>query len=277
MTEKKAIRDAINTLLAGATNAGANVFINRLTPLNDSELPAIKAYTPDSTVRRQELGANGARASDVALVLELVDAINPSSAVDGDEDTLLDRLEAIEDQVLALIDGDPTLGDIVSDTRHEGSVWGGADTEATSPVGVLTLTFRVDADSVSALKSGRLAVVTADGVAIGRLRSFSISTSLEPLDVSNAESSWRELLAAGGALNTWTASIDMTLDDGDAGQAKLAPGASLPFVFYPRGNAAGASQYSGTAIVVNVDENVSEDGDVIRSVSIDGSGPITGA
>ncbi|WP_395077132.1 hypothetical protein, partial [Hyphococcus sp.] len=131
-----------------------------------------------------------------------------------------------------------------------------------------TLSYRVEAWNVGVqLPGGRLAVVKADTVAIGRLRSWSVEIGGEIVDATHSLDEWRRFTPSEVA--SWSATLVMTLDDSDAGQALLAAQSVHEFEIYPRGEAGGA--WVGGAIVASIDEGVTDGGDVVRTVTISGN------
>ena len=262
------IRNAAAATLADATAAGANVFPGRLSPLQASELPALKIYTPDDSSSPREAGPNGRRRRTVTLLIEVVVAKDELAG----EDEMFDRLDDLAGEAEARIDADPTLGGIAADVSLESSAFSGGDTEGSVPVGVMSLTFSVDTDSAgAALRSGRASIVNAGGVAVGRLRSWSIETAGDPGATTNALSDWEtvnERFTPG-----WSATLELTLDDADEGQAKLAVRNRMPLQFYPRG--VDAPGREGEAVVSAVEDTITEEGDVIRTVTLIGSGALS--
>ena len=261
-------RAAVATLRAAETRSGDRVHDSRADSFDDGDLPALSVYTLDDVAVGRELGAIGAQRRSLALTVEAA-IVNLE---DADIEVKTAELDDFCEEVEAAFEDDPTLGGAVANVEFE-AVTIGPSKEGSTPLLLATITFRVEAWSKGAqLASGRLAVVTADGVAVGRLRSWSISENGEPVETTSAASAWG--VFKNNFVGRWTATMDMTLDDDDEGQALLALKASRAFVFYPRGTASGQPSYAGAAIVAAVESAVSEDGDVIRTVTVTGNGSI---
>jgi hypothetical protein len=84
------IRDAVVTLLSGATSAGTNVYANRETRAWESELPALFIYTKEETADPRDLsGRQSIRTLQLVVECKVVATEN----VDDDLDTLIDEVE----------------------------------------------------------------------------------------------------------------------------------------------------------------------------------------
>ena len=98
------VRSYLETLLTGATVAGANVFDSRPEPFKPTDMPCINIFT--GPAKRHD-NTEGLRRDPRAKVMTII-IMGLEKADDGENiGTLLDALtEDIED----LIDADPTLG-----------------------------------------------------------------------------------------------------------------------------------------------------------------------
>ena len=105
--ERKAIRQAMASLLVGKTAAADRVFANRTAPLWEAELPAIIVYTRSEASRILDAAAKRYERT-VSLSVECV-----AQAVNDVDDVLDDMAEAIEQAVAA----DDTLAGTASDVE----------------------------------------------------------------------------------------------------------------------------------------------------------------
>jgi hypothetical protein len=257
---------AVAQLRAAETAARERVFDSRLTDLREADLPAGKVYTTDDAGGARELGPDGAQQRALTLIIEWVIARN-SNESDAD---FAARIDALAAEGEAAIEADPTLGGVCADAELENASVG-PSAEGAVDTYLATQSYRVTAmNKGDQLIGGRLSVVTVDGVPIERLRGWGIETAAEPADVTNSQSQWGETKANVPA--RWSATLTMTLDDDDPGQQLLGPKFGRSFVFDPRG--LGGPSYTGDAFISGVSEDVTEDGDVLRTVTITGNGKI---
>tara|TARA_S200002703_G_scaffold126860_1_gene113452 strand:+ start:576 stop:962 length:387 start_codon:yes stop_codon:yes gene_type:complete len=120
--------------------------------------------------------------------------------------------------------------------------------------------------------SGSAGVVKAGGNAIGEIRSFTVdqtSDTVEDTAMGDATRSYK------ATLKSFTASVDALFDDTDTAQTAMTIGASLTFLFQPKGSGSGAYQLSGDAIVTGISQTQSFDGLVERSFTVQGTGALT--
>lgn len=102
MHRRQRIRDAVVTKLTGLPLTGSRVYPTRARNLSATELPALRVYTPSEAAERAGDHLFGAHMSHrVAVTVEVV-----AKAADDVEDTV----DAICEQVEAVIEADPTLG-----------------------------------------------------------------------------------------------------------------------------------------------------------------------
>lgn len=106
---RKLIRQAVVTLLSGATAADARVFKAREVSFKQSELPAVAVYTPDEEVETTRSTAPRELERTLQLVVEGVTESGSPSDVDDAADDLSEEIEAA-------LDADPTLGGTATDT-----------------------------------------------------------------------------------------------------------------------------------------------------------------
>lgn len=113
MSYRKAVRDAVKAMLTGETSAGANVFTSLDRPLKPDELPAILIYTQTSK--------RGPKDNGRSFVPRIV-TVTIEGAISSKPDTALDDAEDLAEAIEAIMEGDLTLGNVVTDTQWLQSV-----------------------------------------------------------------------------------------------------------------------------------------------------------
>ena len=103
---RKNIRDAVVTLLSGATAAGTNVYANRETSLWETELPAILVYTKEETAEPRSISyKQSIRTLDLiveikALATEIVD--NQLEDIAEDVETVMIANQSLSGSALSV-------------------------------------------------------------------------------------------------------------------------------------------------------------------------------
>ena len=110
--------------------------------------------------------------------------------------------------------------------------------------------------------------------AVAEVKDFTLDITANTQDVttmgaSGDDAGWTKVQAT---LKSWTASLNVIWDDGDAGQQALVEAATVTIKLYPRGT--GNELWEGSAIVTSVSKSVSVDGLVEASISVTGNGHI---
>lgn len=124
---RRQIRDAVASKLAGLTTTGANVFITRTHPVEETKLPCLIVYT--SNERAELTTPEGAGTKAYLRMLDLtVEGIAQGTTTDDTLDAIaLEVEEALEaDTTLGGVAWDITLTDTTTDVSNEGSREGGA-------------------------------------------------------------------------------------------------------------------------------------------------------
>jgi len=120
---------------------------------------------------------------------------------------------------------------------------------------------------------GRDGVVKVGANSIAELRSFSIDETGDTVEDTVMTDAARSYIST---LTSFTGSADVYWDETDtSGQGALTVGASVTIGFYPEGETAGDTYYSGTCIVTGVSRSASFDGMVEASITFQGSGALT--
>lgn len=120
---------------------------------------------------------------------------------------------------------------------------------------------------------GKEGTVAVGANEIAEIRSFSIEETGDTVEDTSMGDSARTYKSS---LTSFTGSVDVLWDETDTnGQGALSVGSEVTLNFYPEGNTAGDTYYTGTAIVTGVTRNSSYDGLVEASISVQGSGALS--
>lgn len=119
----------------------------------------------------------------------------------------------------------------------------------------------------------------ADGgsvAAVTEVRSFSLESTADVIECS-VMGSLNRVYKAG--MQTFTGTIDVFYDAADDEQERLEAGTAIDFELYPQGDTEAGSEdknyYSGSAIVTGRTINVTLDGMVEMSITVQGTGALT--
>lgn len=127
------IREAVRAaIVAGATDAGANVFSQRATPLWDIPMPAILIYAREESSEPLNVTQRKLKRT-LQLAIEVRTEAN---------DALDDVLDAISNQVEAIVDSDDTFGGVVSQSTLVSTELD-VSPEGEMPIGGSRLTYEV--------------------------------------------------------------------------------------------------------------------------------------
>lgn len=108
---------------------------------------------------------------------------------------------------------------------------------------------------------------------VAEIRSYSIEESADTLEDTSMGDSAKTYKAS---LTSFSGSLDVFWDETDTnGQGALSIGAEVTLNFYPEGDTAGDTYYTGSAIVTGVSRTASYDGLVEASISVQGNGALT--
>lgn len=124
-----------------------------------------------------------------------------------------------------------------------------------------------------ATHKGSEGTVKVGSNAIAEIRSYSIEESADVLEDTSLGDSARTYLSS---LTSFSGSIDVLWDETDSsGQGALSVGSEVTLNFYPEGDGAGDTYYTGSAIVTGVSRSASYDGLVEASISVQGNGALS--
>jgi predicted secreted protein len=124
-----------------------------------------------------------------------------------------------------------------------------------------------------ATHAGSEGLVKVGANTVGNVRSYSIEETADTIEETTMGQSARLYRAS---LTSWSGSVDIYWDETDTtGQGALTVGSEVTLNFYPEGDDAGDTYYTGTAIVTGVTKSAAFDGMVEGSISIQGDGALT--
>ena len=120
---------------------------------------------------------------------------------------------------------------------------------------------------------GRDGVIKVGVNTVAELRSFSIEETGDTVEDTVMTDAARSFIPT---LTSFTGSADVYWDETDTtGQGALTVGAVVTIGFYPEGEIAGDTYYSGSCIVTGLSRSSSFDGMVEASITLQGSGALT--
>ena len=126
-----------------------------------------------------------------------------------------------------------------------------------------------------ATHTGKDGVVKVGANDVAEVRSFSLNETADTVEDTTMGDSARTHIVT---LTSFDGSLDVYWDETDTnGQIALGVGSSVTLALYPEGDGAGATYYSGTALVTSVGKSSSFDGMVEQSISVQGTGALTTA
>ena len=124
-----------------------------------------------------------------------------------------------------------------------------------------------------ATHKGSEGTVKVGSNAIAEIRSYNIDETADTLEDTSMGDSARTYKPS---LTSFSGSIDVFWDETDtSGQGALDIGSEVTLNFYPEGDTAGDTYYSGSAIVTGVSRSAAFDGLVEASISVQGTGALT--
>ena len=119
---------------------------------------------------------------------------------------------------------------------------------------------------------GKEGVVTAGGTAIGEITGFTLETTGDVVEDTALTDATKSFVAG---RTSFSGTLEMHYDEGDAQQETLTAGSEISFVLLPEGNTSGDQSFTGTGIVTGMSINNSMDAIVSRSVTFQGTGALT--
>ena len=108
---------------------------------------------------------------------------------------------------------------------------------------------------------------------VAEVRTYTLEQSADTIETTTMGDANRTYTSS---LKTFTISMDCYWDETDTtGQGAIDVSTEVDFELYPEGTGAGATYYSGSAIVTSVSTTASFDGNVEVSFSAQGTGALT--
>lgn len=124
------IRDAVVTALTGLTTSGSNVYANRLYPLDDASLPALRIYADQEDATPQSMHSPHIQERTLRLVVDCC-----AKATSGLDDTLDTMSKEVEIALATAL----TIGSKSVQLVYSGMEFD--DEAAEKPIGVKKLSF----------------------------------------------------------------------------------------------------------------------------------------
>jgi len=119
-----------------------------------------------------------------------------------------------------------------------------------------------------AVQKGNAGIIKVGGSnAVGEMKSYSFEHNSDTIESSAMGSTFKTYETG---LTDFTASIDAYWDEDSAAQTAMTAGAEVSLIFFPEGEASGATRYTGTALVTSISTQASHDGLVEISFSVQG-------
>lgn len=125
-----------------------------------------------------------------------------------------------------------------------------------------------------AVQKGNSGLIKIGSASLGEMRSYSIDHNSDTIESSAMGSTFKTYETG---LTDFTASIDAYWDEDDTTQNAFTAGAEVVLIFFPEGDAAGTTRYTGTAIVTGISRSASHDGLVECSFSVQGKSALVTA
>lgn len=119
---------------------------------------------------------------------------------------------------------------------------------------------------------GKEGVVTAGGTAIGEITGFTLETTADVVEDTQLSDAAKSFVSG---RTSFSGSLDMNYDEGDAQQETLTVGSEISFVLLPEGNSAGDQSFTGTGIVTGMSITNGMDAIVSRNVTFQGTGSLS--
>jgi len=124
-----------------------------------------------------------------------------------------------------------------------------------------------------AVHTGSEGTVKVGSSVIAELKSYTIEESGDTIETTALGDTSRTYVAG---LKTFTGTIECYWDETDSsGQGAMTVGSQITINFYPEGDGAGDTYYTGSAIITGRSVTGTTDGTVDRSFTIQGTGALS--
>jgi hypothetical protein len=107
---------------------------------------------------------------------------------------------------------------------------------------------------------------------IGEVTSFTLDHTADTVETTAMGQSFRSRIVT---LQSFSGSVEVFFNEGDAGQTAATVGSSLTFELYPEGADSGDTYFSGTGLVTGKNVNSTVDGMVTQTITFEGTGGLT--
>lgn len=88
---RKSIRDAVKTAVTGLTTTTSKVYVGRVYPMQEANLPGLLVYTEDEEVEIASMGVSRTQARDLNVVVEAL--FKDNASLDDKGDLILSEVE----------------------------------------------------------------------------------------------------------------------------------------------------------------------------------------
>jgi hypothetical protein len=119
---------------------------------------------------------------------------------------------------------------------------------------------------------GKEGIVTVGGQAVGEVTGFTLETTADVVEDTELTDATKSFITG---RTSFSGSLDMNYDEGDAPQETLVVGSEISFVLLPEGNSAGDQSFTGTGIVTGMSITNGMDAIVSRNVTFQGTGSLS--
>jgi hypothetical protein len=135
---RRRIRDRIKTDLTGLSTTGANIFIGRTYPVEESKLPCLLIYETSEVIEQGTVSVAGTR-----TMISTLEVSVEGYAQGGDGETVLNTLAGIQKEVQIAMAADPSIGSLAMDAIPTGAEIS-LSSEGKKPTGSNRVTYQIE-------------------------------------------------------------------------------------------------------------------------------------
>ena len=135
---RRRIRDRIKSDLTGLTTTGANVFVGRVYPIEESKIPCLLIYETSEVSEQGTVSVAGSRTMISTLEVQI-----EGYAQGGDGETVLNTLAGIQKEVQIAMSADTSIGSLAMDSVPTGAEIS-ISSEGKKPTGSNRITYSVE-------------------------------------------------------------------------------------------------------------------------------------
>jgi len=135
---RRRIRDRIKTDLTGLSTTGANVFVGRVYPVEESKLPCLLVYETSEVIEQGTVSVAGTRTMISTLEVQI-----EGYAQGGDGEAVLNTLAGIQKEVQVAMAADTSIGSLAMDSVPTGAEIS-LSSEGKKPTGSNRVTYQIE-------------------------------------------------------------------------------------------------------------------------------------